>query len=130
MVESSRGWKQPRVDSKVGEGLKRVGRYSFAVSAVVIYLKPLAVNISSSFIQRLGSFSRLQGCMYALLRSFLPSSESSRRPKDLFHVQPMFPAEPGADSATAEGWLRSCLPLLSFVYSGPLRNVRFKLRGG
>lgn len=34
-----------------------VRRYSFAVSAVVIYLKPLAVNISSSFIQRLGSFS-------------------------------------------------------------------------
>lgn len=30
------------------------GRYSFAVPAVVIYLKPLAVNISPSFIQRNG----------------------------------------------------------------------------
>lgn len=40
-----------------GGAVETVGRYSFAVSAVVIYLKPLAVNISSSFIHRLASFS-------------------------------------------------------------------------
>lgn len=33
------------------------GRYSFAVPAVVIYLKPLAVNISPLFIQRHGEAS-------------------------------------------------------------------------
>ncbi|KYN15214.1 hypothetical protein ALC57_12571 [Trachymyrmex cornetzi] len=41
-----------RVEGKGKE--ETAGRYSFAVPAVVIYLKPLAVNISLSFIQRNG----------------------------------------------------------------------------
>lgn len=56
-IRGSRGLKE--------EGVETVGRYSFAVSAVVIYLKPLAVNISSSFIQRLGSFSGCRGVRFA-----------------------------------------------------------------
>lgn len=49
-----------REDGGAGTGVEgkgkeeTAGRYSFAVPAVVIYLKPLAVNISPSFIQRNG----------------------------------------------------------------------------
>lgn len=58
---SSSGWfKRPRGNGGAGTGVEgkgkeeTAGRYSFAVPAVVIYLKPLAVNISPSFIQRNG----------------------------------------------------------------------------
>lgn len=73
---NSKGIRRGRVET--------VGRYSFAVSAVVIYLKPLAVNISSSFIQRLGSFSTAG--VYALLRSSLPTNQPKNTER-LFHVQ-------------------------------------------
>lgn len=55
--ESDRG--QAGVEGKGKE--ETAGRYSFAVPAVVIYLKPLAVNISPSFIQRHGSSSGGRG---------------------------------------------------------------------
>ncbi|KYQ47534.1 Dorsal root ganglia homeobox protein [Trachymyrmex zeteki] len=50
--EGGDGGPGTRVEGKGKE--ETAGRYSFAVPAVVIYLKPLAVNISLSFIQRNG----------------------------------------------------------------------------
>jgi hypothetical protein len=51
-VEGGGAGGQTGVEGKGKE--ETAGRYSFAVPAVVIYLKPLAVNISPSFIQRHG----------------------------------------------------------------------------
>lgn len=122
-----------RVDSKGREGLKRVGRYSFAVSAVVIYLKPLAVNISSSFIQRLGSFSRLQGCTLCCVPSYLAARAQEDR-KTCSMCSRCFPRNRGGfgHRGRVARSSRPCLPFfflcVCFVYSDPLRDVRFKLR--
>ena len=112
-----RWWNQPRMETARGfegeGGFETVGRYSFAVSAVVIYLKPLAVNISSSFIQRLGSFSAAG--VYALLRSFLPSSrlKKTERPCSMCS---RFPRNRGGSSHRGRaGSFLSALPV-SFLF--------------
>lgn len=95
----SRWWNQPRmetarVDSKgrggVETGRKILVRRLRSCNLFKTARRKYILIIYSAARQLLEAAG-----VYALLRSFLPSSQSSRRPKDLFHVQSMFPAEQG-----------------------------------